>query len=83
MEQDKEQHGEQGAEADVNGVHLGQHLLELELEERLRRLRGDCVDTPVGGRLPNLICLGCKFPGILDVLPHQVGVVVWGQERTP
>ena len=27
-----------------------------------------------------MVCLGCKFPGILDVLPHQVGSDVQGQE---
>ena len=29
--------------------------------------------------MPNLISIGCKLPGILDVLSHQVGVNVWGQ----
>ena len=36
--------------------------------------------------MPNLVCLGCKFPGILDILSHQVGAAVWGQvveEETP
>ena len=29
--------------------------------------------------MPNLICLGCKILGILDVLSHQVGANVQGQ----
>ena len=35
--------------------------------------------------MPNLICLGCKLPGILDVLSHQVGGNVRGQvvEKEP
>ena len=50
-----------------------------------RRDRGDCIDTLVEGRLPNLVCLGCKFLGILDVLPHQAVVDVQGQvvEKEP
>ena len=28
----------------------------------------DHIHTLVRGRLPNLVCLGCKFPGILDIL---------------
>ena len=50
-----------------------------------RRDQENCVDTPLGGRLPNLVSLGCKLPGILDVLPHQVGANVWGHlvEKEP
>ena len=44
-----------------------------------RRSWGDHIHTLVGGRLPNLVCFGCKFPGILDILFHQVGVNVRGQ----
>ena len=43
-----------------------------------RRGGEDCIDTPVRGRLPNLICLCRKLPGILDVISHQVGANVQG-----
>ena len=44
------------------------------LDWNWRRSCRDHVNTPVGGRLLNLICLGCELSGVLDVLPHQVGV---------
>ena len=42
-----------------------------------RKSCGDHIQTLVGGRLPNLVCFGCKFPGILDILSHHYDV--WGQ----
>ena len=41
-----------------------------------RRSCRDHIHFMVEGRLSNLVCFGCKFSGILDILSHQVGVDV-------
>ena len=75
MEQDEEQHlGRTGRRMLTESIQ-GSFIWNMTR----RRSCGDHIHTPVVGRLSNLVCLGCKFPGILDILFHQVGVDVQGQ----
>ena len=75
MEQDEEQHlGRTGRRMLTESIQ-GSFIWNMTR----RRSCGDHIHTPVGGRLPNLVCLGCKFPGILNILSHPVGADVWGQ----
>ena len=72
MEQDKEQQGELDGRRTLTEGVKGSFLWNLTR----RRSCGDYIYTPVGGRLPNLVCFGGKLTGILDVFYHQVGADV-------